>query len=132
MSWPEKHTCHGETPSVFTIQTGNWRLPAEHMPWRTCDYCGSIHPEDLVSLVEKYPSAKFEVADMKYGHPHKIYIDIQEKLASGQKPWVKFYTVHFVDDGITDADFETVAALVWKHAGVLFSRDERGVKWCRP
>lgn len=52
-----------------------WKEPAlerrgEH--FRRCSYCGSIHPEDLLAE----PSWKPHWADMKYGWPHKFYVDI--------------------------------------------------------
>ena len=38
-----------------------------------CTHCGSIHPDSFFEAIEKgYP---MEVADWKYGWPHKIYID---------------------------------------------------------
>lgn len=39
---------------------------------RHCSYCGSLHPEDLLNVLEA--GARLELADMKYGWPHKFYV----------------------------------------------------------
>lgn len=50
---------------------------AEHSNHRrhdtTCSYCGSISPTDLVRAIQD--GAKLELADFKYGWPHKIYVN---------------------------------------------------------
>lgn len=48
----------------------NWAHPrgAEH--FRRCSFCGSIHPGDLAAE----PSWHGDWADMKYGWPHKFYV----------------------------------------------------------
>lgn len=51
-----------------------------------CDYCGSLHPREVVALLKAGASISF--ADWKYGWPHKAYLD---------NPWGKFYTRHLVD-----------------------------------
>jgi hypothetical protein len=56
--------------------------------WRTCSYCGSIHPADLLARTDV---VRVEWADLKYGWPHKLYID----LPKGDR--AKFYTAHFMD-----------------------------------
>jgi hypothetical protein len=40
--------------------------------FRTCNYCGSIHPEDLLRVLQA--GATLETADWKYGWPHKFYV----------------------------------------------------------
>lgn len=40
---------------------------------RHCSWCGSMHPEDLAAALQA--GAKASLADMKYGWPHKAYID---------------------------------------------------------
>lgn len=38
---------------------------------RSCAYCGSMHPSDVVAAIKA--GARGELADMKYGWPHKVY-----------------------------------------------------------
>lgn len=40
---------------------------------RACAYCGSMHPEDVASAIRN--GASGELADFKYGWPHKAYFD---------------------------------------------------------
>lgn len=49
----------------------NWREPRRGDFFRTCSYCGSINPDDLVAAEGWTP----EWADRKYGWPHKVYIE---------------------------------------------------------
>lgn len=45
---------------------------SEGRPFRTCSYCGSIHPQDLLDAIKA--GAVLGGADWKYGWPHKFYI----------------------------------------------------------
>lgn len=40
---------------------------------RSCGYCGSMHPSDLVAALKA--GARVHWADQKYGWPHKIYVE---------------------------------------------------------
>lgn len=40
---------------------------------RSCSFCGSMHPTDLVSALQAGATAGW--ADQKYGWPHKLYVD---------------------------------------------------------
>lgn len=40
---------------------------------RSCGYCGSMHPTDLVAALAA--GARVHWADFKYGWPHKLYVD---------------------------------------------------------
>lgn len=66
--------------------------------FRACSYCGSMNPLDLLELSKEH-DLHFEVADWKYGWPHKIYI------RGVNLPFAKFYTTHIQDihnvDGLT-------------------------------
>lgn len=42
--------------------------------FRTCFYCGSIHPYDLLRAMMAHPVA-LERTDRKYGYPHKFYVE---------------------------------------------------------
>jgi len=48
-----------------------WREPRYGDHFRTCSFCGCIHPEDLAA--EQGWRASW--ADMKYGWPHKFYVE---------------------------------------------------------
>lgn len=52
-----------------------------------CDFCGSLSPTALVEMLKA--GAGLSQADMKYGWPHKFYVE--------RASWGKFYTVHLVD-----------------------------------
>ena len=79
--------------------------------WRTCRYCGSIHPDDLLAAIrvqgiapaltdDDYarwalgdhsqplrpgPGLYIDEADWKYGYPHKLYIDGLPSAMAGQQ-----------------------------------------------
>jgi hypothetical protein len=58
----------------------SWRKPSHGEHFRTCSYCGSIHPEDLAN--ESGWAADW--ADRKYGWPHKFYVQVPNR-APGQR-----------------------------------------------
>jgi hypothetical protein len=81
IEWPERPTCHDDDWSAQRFAPQTWR-PAgvrlhpenDHVPaFRTCSYCGSIHPEDLLNALRA--GAKAGGSDWKYGWPHKFYIE---------------------------------------------------------
>lgn len=118
-------------------------------PFRVCSYCGSINPDDLLDL-SKTNDLLFEVADWKYGWPHKIYVEgIPNKVAGktvnigsrtekgktvklkGKAPTsahCKFYTKHIVDirnvDGLT--------TLIFMKTGIHFEVKEGKLRWRIP
>lgn len=53
----------------------DWREPSRGEHFRRCNYCGSIHPDDLVAE----PAWRAEWADQKYGWPHKFYVNIPNR-----------------------------------------------------
>lgn len=79
--WPDKPVCHGDSPR-FAHYGVSWRAPGEETDprypspyretFRTCSYCGSIHPEDLLAVVSQ--GATLGGSDWKYGWPHKFYV----------------------------------------------------------
>lgn len=87
MTWPERPTCHGEMSPTFRTPIA-WRGPQdlEDGPYvetfRTCSYCGSIHPEDLLRVVEA--GATLGGSDWKYGWPHKFYVEGIPNPVAGQ------------------------------------------------
>jgi hypothetical protein len=54
-----------------------WREPSRGEHFRRCGFCGSIHPEDIAAE----PIWRADWADMKYGWPHKFYVDIPNRQA---------------------------------------------------
>lgn len=73
-TWAARPTCHGND----SRNEATWRDPQPDeepagRPFRTCSYCGSIHPEDLLRFLAA--GATIEVADMKFGWPHKFYVN---------------------------------------------------------
>jgi hypothetical protein len=114
-------------------------------PYRWCGFCGSIHPLDILGLG---PIQGVSLADMKYGYPHKLYIDAIHPLA-GQEvqmggKWedgqivepimgrlrqlhIKFYLnhLHALDD---DELAEVSGTLVASGFDWRFVRDSSGIR----
>lgn len=78
--WPERPFCHDndlrwiEKPVVWSGPCVKFDINEIFVdrPFRTCSYCGSIHPEDL--LIALNAGARLIGSDWKYGWPHKFYI----------------------------------------------------------
>jgi len=173
LAWPERPTCHdGNWQAERYPGSCVWREPSggkprmrEHPDWpdpyfetyRTCGYCGSIHPQDLYYWLER-GVARLERADRKYGWPHKFYVEGIPNPIAGQlvvTSWssayrqnadgtsecvetphpspapatlfVKWYNEHLLD--LSDETFAVFSALLEQHAGIHFERrmDEHGV-----
>jgi hypothetical protein len=41
--------------------------------WYSCQYCGSMHPQELAAAIRLGATAHW--ADFKYGWPHKVYVE---------------------------------------------------------
>lgn len=61
----------GDEPPVQTHCGQRHWEPFE--PYRSCSYCGSIHPEDLLAAIKA--GATLGGSDWKYGWPHKFYVE---------------------------------------------------------
>lgn len=76
--WPDRPICHGDKPR-WQPEGVSWRAPRGDdsgpyaQTFRTCSYCGSMHPEDLLNALRAGASASG--SDWKYGWPHKFYIE---------------------------------------------------------
>lgn len=72
---------HRADSSPFLTADAVWEERDDH-GWlvipgaRYCSYCGSVDPETFVKLCEPGAAKRLEVADWKYGWPHKVYIDV--------------------------------------------------------
>lgn len=84
MVWPERPLCHdGDWQArqyAKKLDVG-WREPHGHREgspyeetYRTCWFCGSIHPEDLWRLLTDGTGVELHRADRKYRWPHKFYV----------------------------------------------------------
>ena len=115
-------------------------------PYRTCDYCGSMHPEDLIKAIEG--GATVGGSDWKYGWPHKFYIshiphDYEEVPVSfggrydakGYTPEPprpmgksngKWYNEHLKDKGFDKETFDYLTLLLGRLAGIVFHLTEEG------
>jgi hypothetical protein len=94
MVWPERPTCHGVQPRFASTEV-HWRPPnvdpgsvelqrfADSKPFRTCSYCGCIHPADLIAGLAV--GAKLGGSDWKYGWPHKFYVEGIPNPLAGQE-----------------------------------------------
>mgnify|MGYP001607407496 CR=1 FL=1 len=71
---PKVHPEAGQAP--FRGEPWTWREPSHGEHFRTCSFCGSIHPGDLAAEAGWRP----EWADRKYGWPHKFYVDIPNRV----------------------------------------------------
>ncbi|MHB2016975.1 MAG: hypothetical protein ACYCW6_08535 [Candidatus Xenobia bacterium] len=160
MIWPEKPTSHVISP-VFRISTEiYWRSPRgrDRGPYmetfRTCSYCGCIHPEDLLNALNA--GATLGGSDWKYGWPHKFYVEHIPNPIAGQMvevgwtvsngvttttptmgtapPFVyaKWYNQHFQDDGYDNEALAALLSAVSEHSGIQWEKDERGVKFRAP
>lgn len=164
MKFPEKPTCHGDASQggVFKVPEARWRPPREYDggPYkethRTCYFCGSIHPEDLLTALEA--GARLGGSDWKYGWPHKFYVEnlpnpiagqdcdtgsssrfengqrIEEKLrgvapAHGHAKW---YNEHLQDAGFDDEARARLIAALERHAGIRFELAGNGLRYRAP
>lgn len=110
-------TCHANAPHR-THPIEAWEDRGGGV--RRCTYCGSLAPEDLVALAQR-PGVEVELADMKYGFPHKVYLH-GAHLACGP---AKFYIEHVTDVGHDDEAFGAMAE-VMRRAGVELERGADG------
>lgn len=86
---------------------------------RNCDYCGSMHPSDVVAAIKA--GAKGSWADMKYGWPHKAYFNgipnphvglLESRQGSNQKQCDDWFQT---SNGLWNAPGKPAAAtLMWK------------------
>ena len=124
---------------------GKDKYMAAAQPFRTCSYCGSMHPLDLLVYLVK-GAADLHGADWKYGWPHKFYCDVPNPdegaqvvvstYSNGTAPpedtlgsasaflHVKFYNVHLLD--VDEEEFEALAQSLHQYTGIMFAKKEDG------
>lgn len=154
LTWPERPACHDNDPMSVRFGPTSWR-PARGddggpyaETFRTCSYCGCIHPEDLLAALRA--GARLERAGMKYGWPHKLYVENMPNPKAGEQcrvgsrhngagepepimgaaptyVYAKFYTQHLTD--LSPEALVELAKLIKDQTGITFERDERGVKY---
>jgi hypothetical protein len=137
VKFPPIPTVHGSSTKRA------WREPREGETFRTCFYCGSIENEDLLRVLET--GAKCQVADQKYGWPHKIYVDFAnprsaESVKIGSQSWfedgkmlskpiigkrggfhTKYYTEHLMDEGYDEEALAKLTGAIATNAQVKFT-----------
>lgn len=72
--------CHAGGNELFRYRSGHWEqrehgwlaVPGAHY----CSWCGSVDPLTFIKLCEPGNAMRVEVADWKYGFPHKVYLDV--------------------------------------------------------
>lgn len=165
VKWPERPTCHGDAPRFASSLIG-WREPriensphgyAHDQPYRSCSYCGSIHPEDLLRHLNA--GARLGGSDWKYGWPHKFYVEgiptglaigseyvygSSSELVNGKRVetfikgivtpnksvHAKWYNEHLHD--LSPESFVLVAAALEKHAHIRFQLVDGKLKYSAP
>lgn len=138
--------CHKEAdtrgwPVEWRIR-GKDKYMAAAQPFRTCSYCGSMHPLDLLVYLVK-GAADLHGADWKYGWPHKFYCDVpnpdegasvvvgtEYKGSEGTTIdlfgsasaflHAKFYNVHLLD--VEEEEFEALVHSLHEYTGITFVR----------
>jgi hypothetical protein len=164
----EKITCHGDTSAngVFRFGQPHWLGPEADVRadgyvgqnFRTCSYCGSIHPDDLLTFLKQ--GAQMHGADWKYGWPHKFYVKNIPHPMEGKevkqgseswgeqgpdgiwirheepimgiagKMWAKWYNEHLIDLDVEA--FGRVADALLAHCGIEWFKDEKGIGYRSP
>lgn len=137
----EKILCHNNDLHAQRFAPHTWQPAEDRHPWRSCSYCGSIHPNDLLESL-KNPKTELHGSDWKYGWPHKFYVIIQNpnpdiefdlggsyqhgvclekftgKLQTMQAKW---YNIHLKDIKSTEL-FE----ILFDKSGIAFRLNENG------
>ena len=157
LTWPEKPNCsnghpcsdadeHSWVPATNDIPPGD----QSWVPFRTCYFCGGMHPEDMlnvlnderskcltvaeyqtlirdgdpITLPERLPDILLEWADFKYGWPHKVYV----RYYDGSHRWGKFYTKHLLE--CEGEAFDVLAKRLAEKTEVFFERLGNGkIRW---
>lgn len=122
--WPERPTCHDSDPhaAVSRYDPSEWHAPRDGQSFRTCSYCGSIHPGDLMDLAGRN-ELSLDMADWKYGWPHKFYV----KGIASPASHAKWYNLHLAD--LAGDAFTMVAEFVEQQGGIRFEMKPDGLAY---
>lgn len=83
------NTAHDNDLQAKHFAPHGWRVHKEddNSPYRdahhSCSYCGSIRVDELLGFLRS--GARLDLADMKYGYPHKIYVSEVPNVKAGEK-----------------------------------------------
>jgi hypothetical protein len=100
--WPERPTCHDDDYAAqrFAQMSDGfaavWCGPIDtdarvdpgrqsYEPFRSCSFCGSMHPEDLLTAIKA--GATLGGSDWKYGWPHKFYVNAIPHVHPEREVW---------------------------------------------
>lgn len=125
--YKDRPVCHDKDFHAQQFGPTTWRPageklhPSNDLPqvFRTCSYCGSMHPEDLLAALKA--GATLGGADWKYGWPHKFYVQDIPNANQG-KP------VSYISGSVRPAD---KARLEEQYAGrdIRFEEDEGWLRY---
>lgn len=147
-----KNNAHDQDPHAQRFGAGSWSPPRPDAepygyPFRKCGYCGSIQPQDLLDAIRA--GARLECADLKYGWPHKFYVEGIPNPQAGKivecgsssvggvtQPIMspapatttcKFYNTHLKD--CPPDLFASLREAILAQTGFEFVMDEKGLGW---
>ena len=157
MRFPARPTTHDHIKGgPFLIPDIVWRPPRKddergvYDLFRTCSYCGSVHPEDLLKQIQG--GATLHRTDFKYGWPHKFYVkgvpngfqedrlvvtgksfkDGVTKSIMGSPPvhsFVKWYNTHLLDEGFDSEARDKLVDALYEATDIGFHVSENGLKY---
>ena len=107
----ELSVAHEKDPTALQARPITWQRPDDVHDYRTCSYCRSIHPADLLSKLQADPEIR--LADMRFGWPSKFYTGHGDK----------FHSAHLLD--AAPPVFNELCQHLMR-TGVEFSRDAVG------
>jgi hypothetical protein len=108
------HAVHeAEIAASPWVNSWAWDKPRSPEHFRCCNFCGSIHPEDLAAE----PNWTAQWADRKYGWPHKFYVDIPDR--DGKPDWLGGSNRDMTDEELARYGWKRVSELTRKERKIL-------------
>ena len=90
--------------------------------WRTCSYCGSMHPADLLDALRA--GATLHGAPWTLGWPHKFYVEgIYNPAGGPARLSGRWYNEHLLDDGYTLDEWQNVRSAIYRATDIFFEID---------
>jgi len=130
MLFPARPTVHSEEerhPMFRVLGPISWEMREDSL--RHCTYCGSLHPEDLLRLVDH--GARVSGCDWKYGWPHKFYVTTEGDQGI-RGLFAKWYNVHIRDEGFDNEARGVLLAKLELHSGIQFFLDGERLAYRAP